>query len=118
MDKVKIDNQFFETVIAYHLLTNEEYLGTVIDTIDTKYFNNKDIKTVVELITDFFMKRGEAPTLTELKSYLSTDELKTSFKNVVKLFEDVDKDYNSDELYEKVAELPQVTSAMRLGFAQ
>tara|TARA_R110002050_G_scaffold6130_3_gene25957 strand:- start:2867 stop:4198 length:1332 start_codon:yes stop_codon:yes gene_type:complete len=100
MDKIKIDNQFFEIVIAYHLLTNEEYLGTVIDTIDTRYFSNKDIKVVVELITDFFLKRGHAPTLTELKSYLSTEDLKESFRNVVKMFDDVDKNYNSDELYE------------------
>ena len=100
MVKVEIDSKFFETVIVYHLLTNEEYLACIVDTLDIRYFKNKDIQAIVQIVVEFFNTRGAAPTLTEIKSYLSTDELKQSFKNVVSTFKDIDKTYNTDELLE------------------
>jgi replicative DNA helicase len=99
MEKSKLDNQFFEIVIAYHLLTNEEYLGCVVDSLDPRFFKNKDIRCIVDIIIEFFNTRGTAPTLTEIKSYLSTDKLKESYKLVVGQFKDVDKKYNVDELF-------------------
>ena len=95
-----IDSEFFETIIAYHLLVDEEYLGTVVDDLDVRFFKSKDIQCVVEIIIDFFNKRGSPPTLTEIKSYLVTGDLKLSFKSVVAKFKDVDKKFNREELYE------------------
>ena len=75
----ELDDKHFENIIAYHMLVDEEYLGTVIDFLDTRYFKNKDIQSIVSIIADFFVRRGSPPTLTEIKSYLTTDELKESF---------------------------------------
>ena len=50
----QLDNEQFENIIAYHMLVDEEYLGTVIDFLDTRYFKNKHIKAVVNIISDFF----------------------------------------------------------------
>lgn len=98
--KVDIDSEFYETVIAYNILTDEPYLASMIDHLNEKYFENKSISTIINLITTFYKKRSVAPTLTELKGYLTTDELKTAFKNVVGLFDSFDKNFNKDELYE------------------
>lgn len=82
------------------MLTDESYLASIIDHVDTKYFENKDIVKVVEIIKDFYIKRSAVPTLTEIKGYLTTSDLKVSFKNVVRLFENFDKNFNRDELFE------------------
>ena len=96
----QLDNEQFENIIAYHMLVDEEYLGTVIDFLDTRYFKNKHIKAVVNIISDFFVRRGEAPTLTEVKAYLTTDELKESFKIVANSFKNIDTNFNREELFE------------------
>lgn len=95
-----IDDKFYETVIAYNALTNESYLASIVDHLDSKYFDNKDIKNVVEIIKEFYEKRSTPPTLTEIKGYLTTDELKSSFRRVVRLFDGFDQKFNRDELYE------------------
>ena len=95
-----IDDKFYETVIAYNALTNESYLASIVDHLDSKYFDNKDIKNVVEIIKEFYEKRSTPPTLTEIKGYLTTDELKASFRRVVRLFDGFDQKFNRDELYE------------------
>ena len=97
---LQLDPEFYETVIAYNMLTDEPYLASIIDHLDKKFFENKHIATVVDLITTFYTKRSVAPTLTEIKSYLTTEELKVSFKTVVSLFENFDKNFNKTELYE------------------
>tara|TARA_R100000808_G_C2155447_1_gene167977 strand:+ start:4123 stop:5454 length:1332 start_codon:yes stop_codon:yes gene_type:complete len=100
MDKQKLDTDFFEIVVIYNMLTNPEYLGTLVDTIEPRYFKNKQISSIVELITDFFIKRNSTPTITEIKSRLTTPELKEQFKYIVNQFNDIDRKFNRDELYE------------------
>ena len=95
-----IDTEFYETVIAYNMLTDEPYLASIIDHLDQKYFTNKSIGSVVSIITDYYDKRNTIPTLTEIKGYLTTPEKKKQFKQVVELFEGFDKKFNKDELYE------------------
>ena len=95
-----LDPEFYETVIAYNMLTDESYLASVVEHINEKYFENRDIAKIVSLISEFHAKRSAAPTLTELKSYLTTDELKKNFRNVVSLFDNFDKNFNKSELYE------------------
>lgn len=95
-----IDTEFYETVIAYNMLTDESYLASIVEHLNEKYFDNKNIAKVVSLICDFHGKRSAAPTLTELKSYLITDDLKVAFRNVVSLFDSFDKNFNKSELYE------------------
>jgi len=94
----KLDLDYFETVLVYKALTDETYLSSIIDYVDPKYFKNDDIKNIFGIIRDFFVKRNASPTLTEIKAYLTTTELKTSFKKVVNTFTDIDKNLNPDEL--------------------
>jgi len=96
----KLDKNFFETCIVYNLLTNEEYLGSLVDVIEPRFFSDKNIQTIVRVISAFFIKRGQAPTITEIKAHLDTDELRKSFKDVVENFRNIDQKFNEEELYE------------------
>lgn len=96
----KLDHDFFETVIAYKAITDEAYLASITDYIKPVYFKDKDIKSFFTIVKDFFNQRGTVPTMTEVKAHLVTDELKTSFKTVVKKFSDFDKKFNEAELFE------------------
>lgn len=100
MTNMTLDSEFYETVIAYNMLTDEPYLASIIDHLDKKFFENKNIANIVELITTFYQKRSSAPTLTEIKSYLTTDELKNNFRATVALFDQFDKKFDKSELYE------------------
>jgi replicative DNA helicase len=94
----KLDLDYFESLIAYKSLTDETYLASIIDYIKPIYFKNKDIKAIFSIISDFYEKRNTKPTVTEIKSYLITEELKTSLKNVIQLFNNIEKNLNPDEL--------------------
>lgn len=94
----KLDLDFFENVIMYKSLTDETYLASIIDYVKPIYFKNTDIKNIFTVIKDFYYKRGVKPTPTEIKTYLNSDELKTSFKNVINSFNNFDKNLNTDEL--------------------
>ena len=94
----RLNLDYYEQVIIYKGLTNESYLTQIIDHIKPEYFNDKNIKTIFGLIKNFYVKRQTVPTITELKSYLINDELKESFKSVVKNFPNIDKNFNDDEL--------------------
>ena len=96
----KLDNDFFEIIFIYNMLTDRSYLGSIVDIVKPEYFKDKNIGKIVELTTEFFQLRGVTPTVTEIKTLLDTDELKSTFKTVVEQFTDIDKKYNRDELYE------------------
>lgn len=96
----KIDWDFYENIIIYNALTNRDYLASIIDQTSPEYFNNKDIKNVYTVVRDFFDKRSEIPSVTEVKSYLSDPKDKQAFKTVVNSWKDLGKKYNRDELYE------------------
>ena len=94
----RLNLDYYEQVIIYKSLTNESYLTQIIEHIKPEYFNDKNIKTVFNIIKTFYVKRQSIPTVTELKSYLINDELKDSFKSVVKNFPNIDKNFNDEEL--------------------
>jgi len=96
---MKLDLDYFEIIIAYKALTDEVYLASIVDALKPKYFKNKDIQSIFTIIRDFYEKRNAVPTITELKSYLITDELKQALKNIVQQFTNVDKNLNTDELF-------------------
>lgn len=96
---LKLDLDYFEVIIAYKSLTDSTYLASIVDYVNPKYFNNKDVRSIFGIISGFYIKRNTSPTIAEIKSYLTTSELKTSFKAVVKLFDDVSSKLNTEELY-------------------
>ena len=99
-NKKQLDLDYYETIIIYNCLTDSSYLASIIDVLESRFFKNKDIKSIVTIITKFFVERGTVPTHTEVKAYLTTEELKTSFKNVVNLFTSIDKKFDHNELIE------------------
>lgn len=102
MDKktsTKLDLDYYEKVIVKNCLLDGSYLGSVIDYIKEDYFNDKNIRSIISIIKDYYSKRNEVPTLAEIKAYLSNAELKESFKKVVTSIEDiVNIKLNRDEL--------------------
>ena len=94
----RLDLDYYEQVIIYKGLTNEQFLGKIIDHLKPDYFNDKNIRQIFTLIKNFYIKRNTLPTTTELKSYLVNDELKDSFKTIVKNFVNIDKNFNDKEL--------------------
>lgn len=96
----KLDLDYFENVLMYNALTDSGYLSTIADVVQPEYFKSKDIANVFTIIKEFTEKRNVLPTTTEIKQYLVTDELKTSFKSLVSSFKDIDKQINKDELME------------------
>jgi len=95
----KLDLDFYEKVIVYNCIFNEGYLGSVIDYLKEDLFSDKDIKSIVSIISDFYLKRSEVPTLSEIKTYLSDPKLKDSFKNVLIKIQDFQgTKFNREEL--------------------
>ena len=96
----QLDLSFYEQVIIYNVLTDETYLASIIDSLDAKYFEDVNIRSVVEIIKEFYDARQTIPTLTEIKAYLTTDDSKTRFKSVVEIVKNFDQRFNTEELYD------------------
>ena len=95
-----IDFEDYERIIAYKSMTDASYLNSIADYVKPEYFENQNIAEYFKIIADFNEKRNKLPTLTEIRSYLTTDALKNSFKRLIESFKDIDKDLDKDELYE------------------
>lgn len=98
--KKNLDLDFYETVVIYNCLMDSVYLAGIVDYLDVRFFKNKDIKNIISIIVNFFKSKGTVPSTTEIKAYLTTDEIKESFKKVVASFVDLDKKFNKQELVE------------------
>src|SRR4051812_43141958 len=97
--KLRLDHDWFETVIMYKTLTDETYLATVIEHLDVEYFKDKNKQQIIGIISEFFLKRGTVPSIPEIKSYLVDAELKKAFKAVIAEFQAFNKKLNDDEVY-------------------
>ena len=95
-----LDNDYFEKILCYRSLTDSTYLASIVDYIKPKYFKSKNIAKIFEIINDFYIRREKLPTLTEVKAYLTTDEFRESFKQLVESFKDLDKNIDKSELYD------------------
>ncbi len=82
---------YFEKVLCHRALFDATYLASIVDHIKPIYFKDKDIGKVFTIITAFYNKRNKLPTLTEVKTYLTTDELRESFKKLITSIRDIDK---------------------------
>jgi replicative DNA helicase len=95
----QLDLDYFEYIFTYKCLTDETYLSSVADHVKPSFFKSKDIRVIFDIISEFYNTRSVPPTLTEIKTYLTTDELKKSFKDVVSQFAGMDKNLCKEELY-------------------
>lgn len=96
--KNELDLEFMETIIAYNAIFNDSYLSSIIDIANPIFFKDINVRTVFKVVSDFYKTRGNAPTATEIKAYLSTDNQKKAFKKLVASFKTLDSEYNNDEL--------------------
>jgi len=96
----KIDFDYWENVIIYKSLTDQSFLAKIIDHLKLEYFTNTNIAKIFGLIKGYYNKRDKVPTLTELKAYLTTNELKNCFKAVASTFKELDKNIDEMELLE------------------
>lgn len=96
----KLDNDFFEKVLCYKALSDSTYLASIVDYVKPTYFKDSNIGVIFKIIAAFYEKRNKLPTNTELKSYLTTDELKASYRSVIESLRDIDKNLDKDELYD------------------
>lgn len=96
----KLDLDWMENVLIFKSLTDSGYLASISDVVQPEYFKNKAIADVFSIIKAFAEKRNKLPTITEIKSYLVSDDQKTAFKTLVQSFQDLDKVLDNDELYE------------------
>jgi replicative DNA helicase len=97
----KIDLDYYEKVVMYNCLFDSGYLGAIIDHLNPSIFMDKDIKCIISIITDFYIKRSEVPSLVEIKTYTDEPSSKESLKSLgVKLRELENVKFNRDELFE------------------
>lgn len=95
-----IDFDYFERVLVKNAMVNGAYLASIADYVQPKYFNDRNIAKFFEIVAEFYDKRQSLPTITEVKTYLTTDELKNGFKKLVESFKELDSTHNEEELYE------------------
>lgn len=113
---MKIDLDSYERVIAYKALTDSTYLNSIADYVKPDYFENQNIAKYFEIVTKFYDKRKVLPTVTEVKTYLTTDILRKGFKSLVESFKDIDKKLNNDELYANTEQfLKERATAYQIG---
>ena len=94
----KLDYDLFEYVIALKCTIDDLYIATVIDCLELEYLNNLHIRAYLNIIFNFYRSRETLPNTTEIKTYLVTEDLKSSYRDVVGKFKTLDSEYNFDEL--------------------
>lgn len=94
----KLDLDYYENIILFNSLLSQEYLASIVEHVDISYFNDNSIKVVFKNIISFFNERGTVPSLTEIKSRLTSEDERKSFNEVASRFKQIDSNFNKDEL--------------------
>lgn len=97
---MNLDLEYFEKILARQSMIDSSYLNAIADHVKPEFFEDKRIAKYFEIVKDFYDRRNELPTVSEVKAYLTEDSLKEGFKQLVASFKDIDKKLNKDELYE------------------
>jgi replicative DNA helicase len=94
----KLDLDFFESILLLNVLTDREYLSSIIGYVDPTFFNDRNIGKVISKIGEFFTERGSVPTITEIKARLTSDEDKKALSEVKQKLSQLENNFNKDEL--------------------
>jgi len=94
----KLDLDYFEGVILYNALSNQEYLSSIVSYLDDKFFNDKNIGKVLNQVSKFFIERGTLPSSSEIKSRMSSEEDKKALSEVKTKLLSIEGPFNNDEL--------------------
>ena len=95
---VKLDLDYFETILLFNALGDQEYLSSIIGYVDPSLFNDKNIGKVIGRLSEFFLERGTVPTLTEIKARLSSEEDRKALNEVKPKLSQIEGPFNKDEL--------------------
>ena len=96
--QTKLDFDFFETILLYNALADQEYLSSIIGYVDPTFFNDKNIGKVIGRLAEFFTERGTVPTITEIKARLTSEEDKKALSEVKPKLAQLEGPFNKDEL--------------------
>jgi replicative DNA helicase len=93
-----IDLPLFEKLVIYNALFDPLYLESIIEHAKPNYFENKNIRTIFEALSQYYSTYHKIPNTTELKLHLVEPEKRQALKEVVLSFQDIDKSYDKDVL--------------------
>ena len=94
----KLDLDFFESILLFNALTDQEYLSSIISYVEPSFFNDKSIGKVIEGISKFFIERGTVPTITEIKARLTSEEDRKALADVKPKLAQLEGPFNKEEL--------------------
>jgi replicative DNA helicase len=97
-EKLQINTDYFENIVACQALTNSYYTSLVLSYLEPENFKVPGNKLIVGIIKDFYSKRRVLPTITEIKTYLRKEEDLKLFKDTVTTYKQIDVNGNIDEL--------------------
>lgn len=95
---IKLDLDYFETILLYNAFTNPEYLSSIISYVDPSFFNDRNIGRVIQKLTQFFNERGSVPSLAEIKTRFTSEEDKKALTEIKAKLSGIDNNFNKDEL--------------------
>jgi replicative DNA helicase len=93
-----IDLALFEKLIIYNALMDPVYLESIIEHSKPSYFEDKNIRSVFESLTEYYSNYHKIPNITELKVHMTDQEKRNSLKQVVLGFDSIDKSYDKEVL--------------------
>lgn len=80
--KSSINLEVFEKIICYNLITNKLYQSLVLESIDESHFSDDSLKVFIKYNKLFFNNFKKAPSLSEIKSFISDSDME-DFKSAV-----------------------------------
>lgn len=97
-NNLPLDLDFFERILMYNALFDQNYLETILDFVKPIYFTNKNTQIIFSILKSFYLEHKAVPNISELKAYLITNEQKEAFKETILSFKTLDENYNKDLL--------------------
>jgi hypothetical protein len=94
----KLDLDYFESVLLFNSLADQEYLSSIIGYVEPSLFTDTSIGKVMARISEFFLERGTVPTVTEIKARMSSQEDKKALAEVKPKLLQIEGPFNKDEL--------------------
>lgn len=83
---------FFEILLVANSLVDKEYMSSIVDYVDPKFFADKNKGKIFAILADFFVEHNQLPTAAEIKSRLATEADNKAWSAVVAGLKDIDLD--------------------------
>jgi len=93
-----MDLNLFEKLIIYNALMDSSYLESIIEHAKPSFFEDKNIRSVFESLSEYYSNYKKIPNITELKVHMVEPERRNALKQVVIGFENIDKNYDKEIL--------------------